>query len=347
MLPPAAAQADNAIPILPKELTQRGSSITGNEAKVPDQNTELRTIGIDNKRMMRDEEVAQVCAQLREALDMRERYRGDVDRNIFDSPEDVEPTEETDDPFYPTTKFVGGLYSFEMHRGVMRVWHETEPAKTGYRKPGRPSDAPLAFPEPPTFGQYTNDLARLLHITSDAAVQSFCYHRLQRLEARFRLHVMEHEQEEAYEQRQVPHRDFYNVRKVDTHIHLAAAMNQKHLLRFIKRKARCHPDEVVTKAEDGSPMTLQQVFDQMGLEPYDLSIDALDMHTDTKTFCRFDKFNLKYNPLGKSKLREIFLKTENQIQGRYFAEITQELFDDMAFAKYQKVRRASRPRHTL
>ena len=51
---------------------------------------------------------------------------------------------------------------------------------------------------------------------------------------------MEHEQEEAAEQRAVPHRDFYNVRKVDTHVHLAAAMNQKHLLRFIKRKVTAH-----------------------------------------------------------------------------------------------------------
>lgn len=29
-------------------------------------------------------------------------------------------------------------------------------------------------------------------------------------------------------------RDFYNVRKVDTHVHHSASMNQKHLLRFIK-----------------------------------------------------------------------------------------------------------------
>jgi hypothetical protein len=28
--------------------------------------------------------------------------------------------------------------------------------------------------------------------------------------------------------------DFYNVRKVDTHVHHSASFNQKHLLRFIK-----------------------------------------------------------------------------------------------------------------
>ena len=32
---------------------------------------------------------------------------------------------------------------------------------------------------------------------------------------------------------------------------------------------------------------------------YDLSIDTLDMHAHD-TFHRFDRFNLKYNPAGKS-----------------------------------------------
>jgi len=39
----------------------------------------------------------------------------------------------------------------------------------------------------------------------------------------------------------VPHRDFYNVRKVDTHVHHSACMNQKHLLRFIKSKLKRCP----------------------------------------------------------------------------------------------------------
>lgn len=43
-------------------------------------------------------------------------------------------------------------------------------------------------------------------------------------------------------QQRVPHRDFYNVRKVDTHVHLASCMNQKHLLRFIKAKLKKAPN---------------------------------------------------------------------------------------------------------
>lgn len=45
-------------------------------------------------------------------------------------------------------------------------------------------------------------------------------------------------------QKSAPHRDFYNVRKVDTHVHHSACMNQKHLLRFIKSKLRKEPGEV-------------------------------------------------------------------------------------------------------
>lgn len=35
--------------------------------------------------------------------------------------------------------------------------------------------------------------------------------------------------------------DFYNMRKVDTHIHHSSCMNQKHLLRFIKSKMKRNP----------------------------------------------------------------------------------------------------------
>ena len=73
---------------------------------------------------------------------------------------------------------------------------------------------------------------------------------------------------------------------------------------------------------DGAELTLQQVFESLNLTAYDLSIDTLDMHAHQDSFHRFDKFNLKYNPIGESRLREIFLKTDNYIKGRYLAELT-------------------------
>jgi AMP deaminase len=49
---------------------------------------------------------------------------------------------------------------------------------------------------------------------------------------------------------------------------------------------------------------------------------------------RFDRFNNKYNPLGQPKLREIFLKSDNHLRGRYLAEITKELIDKLEVGKY-------------
>ena len=61
---------------------------------------------------------------------------------------------------------------------------------------------------------------------------------------KFNLHLMLNSDREFLAQKSAPHRDFYNVRKVDTHVHHSACMNQKHLLRFIKSKLRKEPDEV-------------------------------------------------------------------------------------------------------
>lgn len=74
-------------------------------------------------------------------------------------------------------------------------------------------------------------------------------------------------------------------------------MNQKHLLRFIKAKLKKNDPEAVI-VRDGKQLTLAQVFESLGLTAYDLNVDTLDMHAD-KTFHRFDKFNLKYNPVGE------------------------------------------------
>lgn len=152
--------------------------------------------------------------------------------------------------------------------------------------------------------------------------------------SKFQLHVLLNELRELASQKAVPHRDFYNIRKVDTHIHAASCMNQKHLLRFIKKTLKNNSDEVVTISR-GQPMTLQQVFQSMNLTTYDLTVDMLDVHADRNTFHRFDKFNAKYNPIGESRLREVFLKTDNYIGGKYFAQIINEVASDLEESKYQ------------
>jgi len=209
--------------------------------------------------------------------------------------------------------------------GVYQVY-ENEESNT--------ADSPIV--NVPTIREYYMDLEELLRVSSDGPSKSFAFRRLQYLEHRFNLYVLLNEYQETAESKKVPHRDFYNVRKVDTHVHHSACMNQKHLLRFIKSKMKKQPDEIVLH-RDGKHLTLAEVFESINLTAYDLSIDTLDMHAHTDSFHRFDKFNLKYNPIGESRLRTIFLKTDNFIKGRYLAEITKEVIADLESSKYQMV----------
>jgi len=137
--------------------------------------------------------------------------------------------------------------------------------------------------------------------------------------------------------------------QVDTHIHAAACMNQKHLLKFIQDTYKTEAERVVAE-KNGKKLTLKQVFDNLKMDPYDLTVDSLDVHAvrisdnlrtlnlrqnrscrnktllycllqGRQTFHRFDKFNSKYNPVGASELREIYLKSDNYINGEYFARL--------------------------
>ncbi|CAH0550694.1 unnamed protein product [Brassicogethes aeneus] len=186
----------------------------------------------------------------------------------------------------------------------------------------------------PDVVQFTTDFYNMCNMIADGPLKSFCYRRLSYLSSKFQLHVLLNELRELASQKAVPHRDFYNIRKVDTHIHAASCMNQKHLLRFIKKTLKNNADEVVS-VTNGVPMTLKEVFQSMNLTTYDLTVDMLDVHADRNTFHRFDKFNAKYNPIGESRLREVFLKTDNYLNGKYYASIIKEVASDLEESKYQ------------
>lgn len=217
-------------------------------------------------------------------------------------------------------------YTFERDAlGVYQVYVPQAPNSEGKCEP---------IAEIPTLRDYYMAVDRATALSTDGPTKTFAFRRLQYLEARWNMYFLLNQDSELAASKRVPHRDFYNVRKVDTHVHHSACMTQKHLLRFIKSKMKKSPHEVVI-CRDGKLLTLARVFESLGLTAYDLNIDTLDMHAHSDAFHRFDKFNLKYNPVGESRLREIFLKTDNFIQGRYLAEITREVFSDLEQSKYQ------------
>ncbi|XP_061963750.1 AMP deaminase-like isoform X3 [Populus nigra] len=258
---------------------------------------------------------------LQECLEMRKRYVfkeaiAPWEKEIISDPSTPKPNP---DPFSYTPEGKSDHY-FEMQDGVIHVY----PNKDSKEELFPVADATMFF----------TDLHHILRVIAIGNIRTLCHHRLNLLEQKFNLHLMLNADREFLAQKSAPHRDFYNVRKVDTHVHHSACMNQKHLLRFIKSKLRKEPDEVVI-FRDGTYLTLKEVFESLDLTGYDLNVDLLDVHADKSTFHRFDKFNLKYNPCGQSRLREIFLKQDNLIQGRFLGELTKQVFSDLVASKYQ------------
>ena len=157
--------------------------------------------------------------------------------------------------------------SFELDQGsVYQIFETTQLAR---------SISPIVTV--PTLREFYIDMEQVQNVSSDGPTKSFAFRQLDILEGRFHLYFLVNSYQETADCKRVPHRDFYNVRKVDTHVHHSACMNQKHLLRFIKSKMKKSPDEVVM-FRDSKELTLKEVFESINLTAYDLSIDTLDMH---------------------------------------------------------------------
>ncbi|GET86948.1 adenosine monophosphate deaminase, putative [Leishmania tarentolae] len=62
----------------------------------------------------------------------------------------------------------------------------------------------------------------------------------------------------------------------------------------------------------------------------EMPVAALQVHAGKATFHRFDRFNHRFSPMGMTSLRSLFLKTENFMQGRYFAELIRDAFQQNA-----------------
>ncbi|KAJ1547995.1 AMP deaminase, partial [Cladochytrium tenue] len=287
------------------------------------------TLGQKNSDDELSEELQSIFRAFRRCLELRSRYMQLSYQCAGDNPKDADNW-----PIYPPPPRPSYPPDADTSAEVVEFEFAKCPIPETDEVPMNADEDKNSLFEHPSLSEFYGDLEFILSAISDGPTKSFAFRRLRYLESKFHMYVLLNEYQELADQKRVPHRDFYNVRKVDTHVHHSSCMNQKHLLRFIKSKLKKSPDEFVI-FRDQKHMTLQEVFESLHLTAYDLSIDTLDMHAHKDSFHRFDKFNLKYNPIGESRLREIFLKTDNYIQGRYLAELTKEVFSDLEASKYQ------------
>lgn len=168
--------------------------------------------------------------------------------------------------FHPLPGLEGRMIFRIDQNGVYQVYRSKEACE---------SHEPIV--QVPTLRDYYRDKDKFMDYSTDGPSKSYTFQQLNILDSKFNLYKMETGYQEHMDSKKVPHRDFYNVRKVDTHVHHSACMNQKHLLRYMKSKVKKSPDEVVAN-RDGTDLTLSDVFKRLNITPYDLSIDTLDMH---------------------------------------------------------------------
>lgn len=251
-------------------------------------------------------ELSAIYANVTKVLELRDKYIGMSLQGPQDNPKDELGWE-----IYPPHPEPAWEPTMETESPITRMESSTQQLPRRSRKPGQDigsdfdMDDLLPFPDDqggttfrldesgvfqvyetdsdtpilhiPTIREFYMDLEFVQSASSDGPSKSFAFRRLQYLDGKFNLYVLLNEYQEMADSKKVPHRDFYNVRKVDTHVHHSACMNQKHLLRFIKSKMKKSPDEQVLY-RDGKTLTLREVFESINLTAYDLSIDTLDMH---------------------------------------------------------------------
>ncbi|KAJ0393237.1 hypothetical protein P43SY_004491 [Pythium insidiosum] len=176
-----------------------------------------------------DRETKEVCEMIRKCIDLRKKWMAVMEPSIPTATElPVSPRSHgtrlrhrDEIPYDPLQRTLAATtdHTFEMVDGVVHVYEpgsSTPQYQVGSAK------------------EFYDDYFEVKRIVNSGPVKTVSFKRLQLLEARFNLHTLLNSDRELLAQKAVPHRDFYNIRKVDTHIHHSACMNQKHLLRFIK-----------------------------------------------------------------------------------------------------------------
>ncbi|SCV00282.1 LANO_0F06106g1_1 [Lachancea nothofagi CBS 11611] len=152
---------------------------------------------------------------------------------------------------------------------------------------------------------------------------------------------------EVRETRLVPHRDFYNIRKVDQNYILSGCFSQRQLNEFIWEKLNLEPDRIIYKDLHGNEFKLRQIFcdgaDAKCNEDASIGLKAVDdifldwyqtiylsgMHLTGSHSLQGQ--NLKFYLIAQT-----FMEFDNYIAGEYFAELViKYVIQSFEKSKYQ------------
>ncbi|KPA75469.1 putative Adenosine monophosphate deaminase [Leptomonas pyrrhocoris] len=163
-------------------------------------------------------------------------------------------------------------------------------------------------------------------------VREFALRRLQLLEHRFNLHAAVNHSLElgSTAERASQNRDFYQSTKVDNNIRMETGMTARQLLAFIVDKATHNGDDIVSHPKGKEPQTLRQLLSELHISPGSLTVDDLNIQAGATS----SDGGAPHNPFSaegsQDELLTLLLKTDNQMNGRYFAELTKRTFEELS-----------------
>ncbi|KAH8604123.1 putative Adenosine AMP deaminase [Trypanosoma vivax] len=157
-------------------------------------------------------------------------------------------------------------------------------------------------------------------------VRSFATRQLNLLERKFMLHLAVNRSLEAgtTANKASHNRDFYQATKVDNNVRMASGMTARQLLNFIVSKANNNGDDIVAHQEGKEPQTLRQLLHELNISANSLTVDDLNVQVDAT----LGVASALYTPEGRDVLSTLLLSTDNQMKGRYFAELTKLTFEN-------------------
>ncbi|KPA84853.1 putative mitochondrial adenosine monophosphate deaminase-like protein [Leptomonas pyrrhocoris] len=228
---------------------------------------------------------------LRQAIGMRRKYAGNVNRTAADTNVHVE------DVFSTTHRFNEAQWEYNTYYGVCILSLR-----------GKTPSWPTFLP---TITEFIRDMATMRQVANSVALQRLAIHRLNLLEQKFLLHLSMNVSNEAgkKEEKEWNNRDFFTAYKVDTNVHTDAGSNARTLLEFFVDKALNHGEDVVFERHH-HPVTLRELLKEYEMDVHHITVDELHHHLSTHP-----------------DLRGIFLSPFNFMQGRYFAELTKRTLD--------------------
>ncbi|AYU75806.1 adenosine monophosphate deaminase, putative [Leishmania donovani] len=183
------------------------------------------------------------------------------------------------------------------------------------------------------YTEFCNHVEEIRCLIDNIRVRDFALRRLQLLEHRFKLHAaVNHSRELGSTAARASHnRDFYQSTKVDNNIRMETGMTARQLLAFIVDKATHNGDDIVSHPKGKEPQTLRQLLADLHITADTLTVDDLNVQAGATS----SNGGAPQNPFAsegqqQDELLTLLLKTDNQMNGRYFAELTKRTFEELS-----------------